>query len=131
MTVVHDGTLTGTGVAGDPLKVANPFTVLDETKLDGVEEGVEVNVQPDVAEAGSASDAYIRNRALLDVTINLLYQPAGGTLAGSSAWSSSRPRLCISSATVSGGSSRRRSASTSACRPWSASRPKSAGTATT
>ena len=80
MTWVHDDTLTGAGTATDPAKVANPYTDADETKLDGIEPGAEVNVQPDVAEAGSASDAYIQNRGLLDVTINLLYQPAGGTL---------------------------------------------------
>ena len=48
-----------------------------------MEPGSEVNVQSDVAEAGSASDAYIQNRGLLDVTINLIYQAAGGTQAAS------------------------------------------------
>ena len=37
--VSSDATLTGDGSDGDPLKVANPFTDADETKLDGIETG--------------------------------------------------------------------------------------------
>ena len=36
-TVETDATITGTGVSGDPLIVANPFTDGDETKLDAIE----------------------------------------------------------------------------------------------
>ena len=35
--VSSDDTLSGTGTNDDPLKVSNPFTAEDETKLDGVE----------------------------------------------------------------------------------------------
>ena len=38
-TVASDATLTGDGTAGNTLKVANPFTDADETKLDGIETG--------------------------------------------------------------------------------------------
>ena len=37
--VSSDTSLTGSGTDGDPLKVANPFTDADETKLDGIETG--------------------------------------------------------------------------------------------
>ena len=37
--VASDATLTGDGTAGNTLKVANPFTSADETKLDGIETG--------------------------------------------------------------------------------------------
>ena len=37
--VSSDATLTGDGTSSDPLKVANPFTAADETKLDGIEAG--------------------------------------------------------------------------------------------
>ena len=42
--VVSDATLSGTGVAGTPLHVANPFTGADETKLDDVEALAQKNV---------------------------------------------------------------------------------------
>ena len=42
--VTSDATLTGTGQASSILKVANPFTDDDETKLEGIESGAEVNV---------------------------------------------------------------------------------------
>lgn len=41
--VVSDSTLSGDGSVGDPLMVANPFTAADETKLDGIETGAQVN----------------------------------------------------------------------------------------
>jgi len=59
-TVQTDDTLTGDGSSGDPLKVANPFTAADETKLDGIEAGAEVNVQPDWD--ATAGDAFINNK---------------------------------------------------------------------
>ena len=39
VTVRSDSTLTGAGVSASPLRVANPFTAADESKLDGIEEG--------------------------------------------------------------------------------------------
>ena len=39
----------------------NPFTDADETKLDGIAAGAEVNVQSDWNESASGSDAFIRN----------------------------------------------------------------------
>ena len=38
-SVASDATLTGEGTSEDPLKVSNPFTDADETKLDGIETG--------------------------------------------------------------------------------------------
>ena len=43
-TVATDDTITGTGATDSPLSVANPFTDADETKLDGIQAGAEVNV---------------------------------------------------------------------------------------
>ena len=45
--VSTDSTLTGDGTSSDPLKVANPFTDDDETKLDGIAAGADVS--PDKA----------------------------------------------------------------------------------
>ena len=33
--------------SGSPLAIANPFTGADETKLDGIASGAEINVQSD------------------------------------------------------------------------------------
>ena len=61
-TVATDATITGDGSAGDPLSVANPFEAADETKLDGIAAGAEVNVQVDWAETDTTSDAFIENK---------------------------------------------------------------------
>ena len=42
-TVSTDATITGDGSTASPLSVANPFTDADETKLDGIAAGAEVN----------------------------------------------------------------------------------------
>ena len=42
--VTSDATLTGQGTTGSELRVTNPFTDADETKLDGIETGAQVNV---------------------------------------------------------------------------------------
>ena len=56
-SVVSDATLSGTGAAGSPLSVANPFTQPDEDKLDGIAEGAQVNVKPDwAASPGAAAE---------------------------------------------------------------------------
>ena len=61
LAVTSDASLSGLGVATDPLAVANPFTDADEAKLDGIEAGAEVNVKPDWA-AASGDDAEILNK---------------------------------------------------------------------
>ena len=44
LTSVHtDASLSGLGTQASPLAVANPFTAADETKLDGISAGAEVN----------------------------------------------------------------------------------------
>ncbi|MCY4058453.1 MAG: hypothetical protein OXG44_10670 [Gammaproteobacteria bacterium] len=60
--VTTDDTLTGTGIGTDPLKVANPFTTADETKLDGIGTGANKNVQADMGEVNTSSDAYVKNK---------------------------------------------------------------------
>ena len=57
-----DATLTGDGTTSDPLKVANPFTDADETKLDGIAAGAEVNVKADWDETDSTEDSFIDNK---------------------------------------------------------------------
>ena len=42
--VATDGTITGDGRTVSPLRVQNPFTAADETKLDGIEAGADANV---------------------------------------------------------------------------------------
>ena len=61
-SVSSDATITGDGTSGDPLAVANPFTAADETKLDGIETGAEVNVQADWSETDDTADSYIENK---------------------------------------------------------------------
>ena len=63
--VSSDGTLTGDGTSGDPLKVANPFEAADETKLDGIAAGAEANVQADWTETDTNDDSYIKNKPTL------------------------------------------------------------------
>ena len=57
-----DSTLTGDGTSGDALKVANPFTDADETKLDGIAAGAEVNVHANWDQLSSTDDSYIANK---------------------------------------------------------------------
>ena len=61
-TVASDATITGTGATGSPLSVANPFTDADESKLDGIAAGAEVNVKADWTETDTNSDAFIENK---------------------------------------------------------------------
>ena len=61
-TVSTDATITGDGSSASPLSVANAFTDADETKLDGIATGAEVNVQSDWDETDTDSDAYIDNK---------------------------------------------------------------------
>jgi len=75
--VDSDGTLTGDGTSGDPLKVANPFTDADEAKLDGIAAGAEVNVQADWNQSSSSADSFIRNKPSIPASNRLI--PSGGT----------------------------------------------------
>ena len=59
-TVSTDTTITGDGTTASPLAVANPFTDADETKLDGIAAGAEVNVQSDWN--ATSGDAFIANK---------------------------------------------------------------------
>ena len=56
-----DFTLDGDGV-NEEISVSNPFTDADETKLDGIAEGAEVNVQADWNQNDTTSDAFIKNK---------------------------------------------------------------------
>ena len=66
-SVTSDATLTGSGTSTDPLKVANPFTAADETKLDGIAAGAEVNVQSDWN--SNTGDSFIRNKPTIPPAI--------------------------------------------------------------
>ena len=47
------------------ISVANEFTSVHETKLDGIDDGAEVNVQSNWNETDSNSDAFIQNKPAL------------------------------------------------------------------
>ena len=51
---------TGITISNDRINIDNPFTEADETKLDGIEAGAEVNVQSDWN--ATAGDALIKNK---------------------------------------------------------------------
>ena len=61
-TVATDDTITGTGATATPIGVANPFTDADESKLDGIAEGAEVNVQSDWNQSDTNADDFIKNK---------------------------------------------------------------------
>ena len=67
-TVSTDATLGGDGSASDPLTVANPFTDADETKLDGIEAGAEVNVGSEYTAAEKSKLAAVEANATADQT---------------------------------------------------------------
>ena len=62
------GVTAGTGLSGGgnsgavTLNVSNPFTDTDETKLDGIATGAEVNVQSDWNQTTTTADDYIENK---------------------------------------------------------------------
>lgn len=58
-SIPHDNTLTLSGTPAT-LKVTNPFTADDKTKLDGIEPGAEVNIQADWN--ATSGDAQILNK---------------------------------------------------------------------
>ena len=58
---VHsDATLSGTGTAGDELRVTDPYSQTEKTKLAGIEAGAEVNVKSDWN--ATSGDAEILNK---------------------------------------------------------------------
>lgn len=61
-TVSTDATITGDGSVGDPLGVANEFTALEKSKLSGIEDNAQVNVQSDWNQATNTEDDYIQNK---------------------------------------------------------------------
>ena len=78
-TVVTDATLTGEGSSGDVLKVANPFTDADESRLDGMEP----NATADQSDT-EIRDAYERNtnrNAFTDLLLGRLNNLDPDTLA--------------------------------------------------
>ena len=60
--VVSDGSLIGNGTQLSPLRVANVFSIADEGKLDSVEFGANVNVQPDWNQTDDTLDSFILNK---------------------------------------------------------------------
>ena len=54
-SVATDGTLTGLGTNNDSLRVANPFTEADETKLDNIAAGATIGATTDQANAIAAN----------------------------------------------------------------------------
>ena len=56
-TVVSDSTLEGTGASASPLKVANPFTAADETKLDGIAANAIASVVSDSSMTGAGTSS--------------------------------------------------------------------------
>ena len=82
--ILTNSTLTGDGTSGNAMGVANPFTDDDETKLDGIEAGAEVNVQSDWD--ATSGDALILNKPTIPDTSNLLSSVAtDSTLMGDGA----------------------------------------------
>ena len=54
----------------DGLSVTNPFTDADETKLDGIAEGAEVNVQADLGVTSTGSDAFVKNKDADNIAVD-------------------------------------------------------------
>ena len=69
------------------ISVTNEFTDAHETKLDGIEDGAQVNVQPDWDESDISSDAFIQNKPssfLADITEDDVYEHAVAIIQGES-----------------------------------------------
>ena len=63
-------TVADNSTATPQVSVTNPFTSIDETKLDGIEAGAQENVQSDWTETDTSDDAYIKNKP--DIPSNYL-----------------------------------------------------------
>ena len=72
--VTSDATLTGNGTSGSPLGVANPFTAADETKLDSIDAGAEVNLFVGVFGAAPAVANYTAGQVYYNSADNRLYE---------------------------------------------------------
>ena len=95
-SVATDGTLTGLGTNADTLKVANPFTDADETKLDGIATGATVGASTSQASAialntakvgltdASVTTARIADNAITRDKINAGTSTAGQVLSATS-----------------------------------------------
>ena len=79
-TVSTDATITGDGSSGSPLSVANPFTDDDETKLDGIAAGAEVNVQSDWN--ATSGDAFIANKPTIPTVPGNATDTTAGLMSG-------------------------------------------------
>lgn len=62
ITIADDGTIS-----------VNPFTTDDEAKLDGIEEGAEVNVQSDWNQSNTGADDFIKNKPDLSLKADKSY----------------------------------------------------------
>ena len=60
-----DHTILGDGVS-DEMGVTNPYTDADEAKVDGIEEGAQVNVKSNWNEHDPTSDAFIQNKPVIN-----------------------------------------------------------------
>ena len=84
-SVASDSTLTGNGISGSLLSVANPFTDADETKLDGIEAGAEVNVGEEYTQAEKTKLDGIEASATADQSGTEIVDAIDATL-GNEAW---------------------------------------------
>ena len=81
---VGDPRLPGIGLTlvGNTLNISNPFTSADETKLNSIATGAEVNVQADWNVVDISSDSFIRNKPNIPPSINPRQAGSGLILTG-------------------------------------------------
>lgn len=66
--------------------LAGLMTAPDKTKLDGIAQWAEVNVQADWNEADPASDAYILNKPVIPTDTGIIYSLSDGTPIAATIW---------------------------------------------
>ena len=82
-TVSTGASITGDGSSGDPLEVANPFTDADETKLDGIAAGAQVNAPTNLSITGiDATTATLNSSTGSGPGASVEFPPVSTTHAG-------------------------------------------------
>ncbi len=76
-----DHTILGDGV-NDEMGVTNPYTDADEAKVDGIEEGAQVNVKSNWNEHDPTSDAFIQNKPVINSGGQVTTLHFDGTMRG-------------------------------------------------